>query len=345
MAHVIFAHPQLPQEKSFNGIRFPLTVSPPAHQQSLTSDKDAVLLYLQENRAYILSLLKKHSVLFFRGFASSASSPEDFASYISTGLNLKPFPYTLGNAVRRSVVGDIVFTANEAPPERLIPFHHELAQTPLHPSFISFFCDVPASTGGETPICFSPAIYDALQKQHPEFLELVEEHGVVYSRSMTKRDRKESAIGRGWASTFGATTKHDAETALKAKGYTWHWRVENEKDNDAREEHLILTEVSPVLPAVIKVDDTSGRKAFFNQVFAAWFGWRDEYNKPGEGVKAGNGQMLDARAMDGLKRILEDHEVAIPWRRGDFMVIDNMQAMHSRKTFTGKRAILTSLSK
>lgn len=35
--------------------------------------------------------------------------------------------YVGGAAPRTHVVGD-VFTANEAPPDKLIPFHHEMAQ-------------------------------------------------------------------------------------------------------------------------------------------------------------------------------------------------------------------------
>lgn len=39
----------------------------------------------------------------------------------------EPLEYVGGAAPRTHVVGD-VFTANEAPPDKLIPFHHEMAQ-------------------------------------------------------------------------------------------------------------------------------------------------------------------------------------------------------------------------
>ena len=45
-----------------------------------------------------------------------------------------------------------VYTANEAPPDQLIPFHHELAQVANPPHYIFFYCDLPSETGGETAL-------------------------------------------------------------------------------------------------------------------------------------------------------------------------------------------------
>ena len=36
---------------------------------------------------------------------------------------------------------ELVFTANEAPPDVSIFLHHEMAQTPLFPSTLFFFCE------------------------------------------------------------------------------------------------------------------------------------------------------------------------------------------------------------
>jgi alpha-ketoglutarate-dependent taurine dioxygenase len=47
--------------------------------------------------------------------------------------------------------------------------------------------------------------------------------------------------------------------------------------------------------------------------------------------------MLDAQ------QIMEELEVAIPWQKNDFFLIDNRTVMHSRRPFQGKRRILASL--
>lgn len=336
--HPIFSYPQLQSQKHYDGKAFPLVVAPPPGDEELRYNPKKVCSHLQTHRSFVQQLIHKHGIVYFRAFASKKSTAEDFATFVTDGLGLSPFPYALGNAVRRNIVGDVVFTANEAPPDRKIPFHHELAQTPLWPRWLLFYCDVPSETGGETPVVHSTAVFNRLP---PSFVQSLSRHGVVYRRSMTPHDRPHSAIGRGWASTFQAATREQVEQKLKEKGYSWEWR--HDEHSQGQDDGELLTEISPVLPAVM--DTPSGETAFFNQLYAAWTGWRDEYNSPEECVRLGNGEVLNADDMKILEKVLGEEEVAIPWERGDFMLIDNIQAMHSRRTFTGKRVVLASLAK
>lgn len=348
-----FSHPTLSCAKSYNGIQFPLLVQPPQSPDdiaiSLQKDPNATVPYLHQHRKYIFDLLAEHGVLHFRDFAAQSTSPNDFANIVTEALELKAFPYSLGNAVRKNIVGDIVFTANEAPADRWIPFHHELAQTPRYPRYLLFYCDTPAETDGETPVVYSPVIYEELNKKFPEFMKQVENQGVVYSRTMSRHDRPHSAIGRGWAATFKADSREDAERTLRERGYTWEWKndVENSENgvvnnnNGLSDRDAVLTEISPVLPAVL---ETHGKKAFFNQVFASWFGWRDELNSGENAVTLADGTPFPSDIMETLKEILSKHQVAVPWKRGDFVLIDNRIAMHARNPFTGKRVILASLA-
>lgn len=327
-----FSHPALPQARQYNGKLFPLVVSPPSHLSHLSSDTAKAHAYLKQHQQVINSLLNEHSVLLFRDF--SQETPQHFAEFVEDCLGLPNFPYVGGNAVRTAVVGDRVFTANESPPEKPIPFHHELAQTPNFPSRLLFFCAWPAESGGETPVLYSPAVYDELRHRCPEFLEKIESTGVRYSRVMTPDDRPHSAIGRGWRGTFTARSREQAEIALREKGYDWEWLEDGE---DAK-----LKEISPVLKAVHVADD--GRKSFFNQLFAVWGGWRDEFNTPNNCITAGDGSPLDPDAMKIVADVMAAHRVAVPWRQGDVMYIDNMMAQHSRAKFTGPRRVLASLA-
>lgn len=330
-----FSYPSHACLHSYKGKQFPLYLAPPSHKPDLAVSASAVVHYFDTHRDEILSLLEAHTVLYFHGFAADTSTPEDFAAFLTDGLGLQPFPYTLGNAVRKSIVGDVVFTANEAPPDKLIPFHHELAQTPTYPSYVSFFCDLPAQLNGETPIVNSIEVYEQLQARIPHFIHKCETHGMHYQRYMTEHDRKESAIGRGWKNTFNAKCEADVEDILSSKKYEWSWETIGDSQ--------VLKEISPRLDVVKLLPD--GKKAFFNQIYAAWNGWVDEFNEQGHALKFGNGDAVDINDMNVVNEILNKCQVAIPWQRGDFMVIDNFRAMHSRNTFSGKRAILASLSK
>ncbi|KAI0566095.1 Taurine catabolism dioxygenase TauD TfdA [Gracilaria domingensis] len=328
----IFEHGSLPEAKFYNGKPFPLLVTPPTSSPELWTSSEAVIDYLKQNREHIMNLLRSHAVLHFRDFAAQVSTPETFAKIVEESLGLPNFPYELGNAVRTAIVGDRVFTANESPPEKPIPFHHELAQTPKYPAKLLFYCDRPADTGGETPVLLSRAVYDDLRKEHPEFLQKLEQHGVKYSRVMTPHDRPHSAIGRGWRATFRVQTRQEAEDVLSTRGYGFEWLEEGEESP--------LRETSPTLQAVVEAENG---KCFFNQIAAVWGGWRDEFNKPEDCVMAGDGSALDPNSLDSLVGIMNRHRVAVPWKRGDFTFIDNMQAQHSRATFTGRRRVLASL--
>lgn len=70
-----------------------------------------------------------------------------------------------------------------------------MAQTPVYPSHLFFYCDLKPSKGGETPICLSNAVYEAINKERPQFVEKLKEKGVKYTRIMPELDDPTSPIG------------------------------------------------------------------------------------------------------------------------------------------------------
>ena len=85
----------------------------------------------------ILQQAVTHGAVLLRGWDAS---PEDFADAFE-GLELSKFPYVGGAAPRHMVVRDVVYTTNESPPSEPIPFHHEMAQVPNPPNYVSFYCE------------------------------------------------------------------------------------------------------------------------------------------------------------------------------------------------------------
>jgi hypothetical protein len=209
---------------------------------------------------------------------------------------------------------------------------------------VLFFCEREPTTDGETPVLDSTRLFDDLSGAFPAFVAALEAHGVQYMRTMSAEDRPHSAIGRGWRATFDARTRAEAEAALSAKGYTWEWLSTTAPSAAAEDgaEDALLREVSPRLDAVRAV---GGRKALFNQLIAVWLGWADEFNRPETSVRLGNGAPLDALAMSSLIGLASAHSVAVPWQRGDILLLNNLTVQHSRRSFTGPRRILASLTK
>ena len=88
-----------------------------------------------------------------------------------------------------------VFTTNEAPPDRLIPFHHEMAQVAEFPTKIFFFCENAPKEGGETPLIPSHFVYEKMREKYPDFVSEIEQKGVRYTRIMPELDDNTSPIG------------------------------------------------------------------------------------------------------------------------------------------------------
>lgn len=57
----------------------------------------------------------------------------------------------------------------------------------------------------------SHVVYERMKEKHPEFVQQLEEHGLIYIRVLGDCDDPSSAIGRGWKSTFLTDDKSVAE--------------------------------------------------------------------------------------------------------------------------------------
>ena len=302
---------------------FPLAL---ACQPAATLDDAAA--WIAANRRQLCDRAALQGAILFRGFP--LTGPADFDRFVAA-FDLPNFPYeeSLSNAVR-VVKTPRVFTANEAPSAVTIFLHHEMAQTPIYPSKLFFFCEQPAESGGATPLCRSDVLWERLREACPGFARDCESKGLKYSSVMPSHDDPTSGMGRSWQSTLRASTPEQAEGRLKALGYSWTWLDDR-----------CLRATTPVLPAVRPLPD--GRRSFFNQLIAAFQGWKDERNDPSKAITFGDGTLLDREAVNVATRLSEELSFNIPWQRGDVALVDNYMTMHGRRPFTGTRKVLASL--
>jgi hypothetical protein len=271
----------------------------------------------------------QHGAVLFRGLP--LNSPENCDAFVSA-FELTNFPYkeSLSNAVRVNWT-ERIFSANEAPPEVTIYFHHEMAQTPIFPAKLFFFCLQPAEEGGETPLCRSDVLFEKLAERCPKFAQDCDEKGLRYSNVMPAENDPKSGMGRSWKSTLRAESREEAETRLHDIGYEWEWLADGS-----------LRATTPVLPAVQEV--APGQKVFFNQLIAAFQGWKDDRNDPSKAIRFGDGSPLDREAVNVATELAYQLVFDLPWQRGDAVLVDNFLTMHGRRTFRGTRKVLASLA-
>jgi len=314
---------ELQQEQA--GSLFPLALCCNSPGVSL----DDSVRWVASNKDELLGQATSHGAVLFRDFP--VRSAEDFDTFICA-LSIPNFPYqkSLSNAVRVNRT-ERVFTANEAPSEADILFHHEMAQTPIYPGLIMFFCEQPADEGGATQLCRSDWLYERLVVECPEFIRDCEQKGLQYTNVMPDQDDAKSGMGRSWRSTLAVDTKEAAEQRLGKLDYSFEWI-----DNGC------LRATTPKLPAVMEV--SPGRKTFFNQLIAAYGGWKDSRNDPSNAIRHGDGSKLDAIAVQKAITLSEELSFEAHWQAGDVALIDNTIAMHGRRPFVGSRKVLASLS-
>ncbi|KAF8400951.1 hypothetical protein HHK36_014254 [Tetracentron sinense] len=325
MAAGSFAEVLIPHQKSKDGFLFPTVISP---NSQVGFNLSLLAESIREQKPWLEALLHSSGAILLRGFPVKTAL--DFNEVVEA-FGYDELPYVGGAAPRSNVFGR-VFTANESPPDQKIPFHHEMAQVPEFPSKLFFFCEVEPLSGGETPIVLSHLIYETMKERYPEFVERLEEHGLIYTRILGAGDDLSSPIGRGWQSTFLTQDKSTAEERATRLGMKLEWLEDGVK-----------TVMGPI-PA-IKFDKMRGRKIWFNSMVAAYTGWKDTRNDPERAVTFGDGTPLPANIIYDCLEILDEESVAIPWRKGDVLLLDNLAILHSRRPFDPPRRILASLCK
>ncbi|CAF1211162.1 unnamed protein product [Rotaria sordida] len=325
-----------------DGSPFPLVLAPKSDCLKSLSD---VVSFVEQHRDELLSRLLRCGAILFRDFPiADAFEFDTFAR----AFNWIPLPYVGGAAPRRQVTS-IVFTSNESPPSEPIPFHHEMAQVPKFPKHLLFFCEIPSKSDGETPIAYSAMVYSRINNALPDYVRKLEEKQTRYIRILPDGDDPQSAIGRGWQSTYQTEDREHAEQVCREQGTDYEWLDDG-----------CLKTTTKVLPA-IRLDERtgiyvqyfsclhticifpSGKKTWFNSIVAAYMGWSDKRNDGKKAVTFADGETMNEKDIQKCATILDESSVSLTWKKGDVLLIDNRQVLHARKSFEPPRRILAAL--
>ncbi|REL25453.1 SyrP protein [Thalassotalea euphylliae] len=286
--------------------------------------------FIKQNRVAIEQQLAQSGAILFRGFPlDSAEAFDEFTA--SFGYPNFYYKDSLSNAVRINFT-ERVFTANEAPKDVEIYLHNEMAQTPIYPDKIFFFCLTPADHGGASPILRCDLLFNALAQANPELAAAFEQKGVKYTTTMPGENDPNSGQGRSWKSTLSVETQTQAEKKLARLGYRWQWQQDGS-----------LKATTGKLPAVRTLAD--GRKVFFNQLIAAYQGWSGVREHHQDTLCFGDDAEIPKAWLEEIIATAEQYAFDVAWQAGDVAVVDNNLAMHGRRPYSGetKRQVLVAL--
>ena len=120
-----------------------------------------------------------------------------------------------GLMVIRRPMAPNVATANEGPPHQSIGSHNEYGLSTHYPSVIAFCCLSAPTSGGQTPIVNSMALYDRLQSTVPGYIETISRRGLTFVIHHPVAKVKDSVQGNSVYNpdSFGPTPEDKVDLA------------------------------------------------------------------------------------------------------------------------------------
>lgn len=320
---------------------FPLAILP---RGPLINSLPACMNWLESQQKELQALLKQQGALIFKGFP--IGNGEQFAAAVKAILRKDPIEYHGEGS--RDRVGKNVYTSTKAPLDYKIRLHHELTCTQNPAEYICFYCaSAPTPGTGHTTLGKTLPISLAIEADK-ELWALFKGKNIRYISRHPSTGHWLTRINpthRTWQLVCNTEDKAKAEAELKLKaGFSYRWTKE-------------FLEISRIAPAMIKdkVTRTSdiwynqmhlyhanpvGRGGWLNHILASCLYARRHTRQ--YDVEFEDGTPIPRWAVYRVYEILQRHEVEPEWQRGDFMIVDNYEAMHGKNPSEGPRRILAT---
>lgn len=279
--------------------------------------------YIGNHQSYLMQRAFLFGAVLFRGW--DIPTAHEFERSVNA-FELVDYDMS-GSAAPRTTVTRTVSTANDAPPDAVIPFHHEMGQAKYPPSYIFFYCDISPTVGGVTPIVDSRQVSAYVAHKYPT-AHVKLRKGLRYRRVMPEYDDPTSPIGRSWRSTFNVDTRDELDSCTTTMDMTW-----NGTD---------LETITSTIPGIRK-NERTGIDVFVNSMIAARTGWMDERNTLEKAVVYDDLSPIDYDMTKNIECFMRRNCIEFEWQKGDILMIDNSVTMHARNPYNGSRRILASI--
>ena len=288
-------------------------------------NKDLNLFYWLKNNFGDLKVnLNESGGILFRGFRVDGA--EQFGQFISS-IGGIPMEYKNRSSPRSEVLNNI-YTSTDYPKDQKINMHNEMDYDINWPMKIAFYCQVPASEGGETPIVDSRKVYKNISAQTRYKFK----GGIKYVRNLTPQ------LGLSVEEVFQTKDRDEIEQFCLSREMVPEW---------IDEDHLRISWTRPA----IRIHPITKEKVWFNHGFFFNFRTLDpgihrlvkRENLPYNTYYA-NGEGIEESVIEELRDSYETSKITFTWQEGDILLLDNMLMAHSRNKFLGERKILVAMS-
>lgn len=282
--------------------------------------------WVQTQRAVLDQHLLQYGALLLRGFAPYDT--EGFAAIVKALADAAPAAYE-NRSTPRTQVGDNIFTSTEYPASETIPLHNENAYSHRWPGKLVFCCQIPATSGGATPIADNRKVTAAISNATRE----------EFARRGVRYVRNYGSAGLSWQETFQTEDKQQVQAYCAANDILCEWQGE----------HLRTSQITPAL----RRHPHSGEWLWFNQAHlfhvsslgaaaADLLTVYGEENLPRHAT-FGDGGSIPAAMLEEIRAAYAACSVPLEWQAGDLALLDNMLYVHGRAPYAGERKVLVGL--
>lgn len=313
---------ELVKSEYLNSANFPLVMRP------AVENVDAVF-WAGNNRELIESELKKHGAILFRGFnLEGVGKFEEFARAVSPAL----LDYRERSSPR-SEISRGVYTSTDHPPDQSIHFHNEQSYTRSWPMKLWFYCDLPATRGGATPIADGRKVLQLLdEKIREKFMR----KRVMYMRNYG------DGLGLSWQTAFQTDSRAAVEAYCRQSSIEFEW-----KDGERLRTRQIFDTIvrHPGTGELVWFEHT----AFFHitslepEVRNSITAMFEEADLPFN-TYYGDGSPIEDSVLEEIRGAYRQVGISYPWQKNDLLLIDNMLTSHSREPYEGARRIVVAMA-
>lgn len=263
--------------------------------------------------------------ILFRGF--DIGNPQRF-NQLFKGIMGESIEYKNRTSPRKQVFENI-YTSTNHPKDQQIHMHTENSYSQDYIRIIAFFCSIPPSVRGETPIADERKILDYLD---PNVLEEFRQKKILYVRNVM------SGVGLDWQTTYQTSDKTVVNNILEGNGVDYEW---------ISDDHLRLKWVLPAF----QTHPITGKEMWFNHMYFYHKSQYDpdilEYFEEEDipfAAYYGDGSIIDDSIVQSIREFYSEKSIVFKWEKDDFLLLDNMMFSHGRHSYEGDRSILTAMS-
>ncbi|MEM7293394.1 MAG: TauD/TfdA family dioxygenase [Pseudomonadota bacterium] len=318
----------------FEDKTLPMLLAPPADDNA---GHNELVEWIQQNVETLDDWVHRAGAVLVRGY--NVDTPEAFRDTCEA-VRAELRNYVGGDSPRNAVT-DQVYTSTEYPAELEVLLHNELAYAGWSPERVFFGCMTPAKTGGETHIADARQVFSQLRK---EVRRRFEDLGVIYHQYLWDASCA-GGPGQSWQATFETEDHTDVELYLIDSEMKYEWTIDGLRTSSFHQgviEHPLTgercwnnqadqwhREMPSVKDSVGDAD--SDKKSAGIETF-------------GNHVTFGDGSEIPLSDLLHIREVSRACEVVFPWQKGDFLILDNVLAMHGRKPFTGDRDVIVAMA-